>query len=326
MSKGLVYILTNPSLDGWVKIGMTERNDIERRLAELNAYKSLDREVIRFSAHYESTDPKFTYNSNWSEWRFNHVQAGLTSVTFDYMYFDTNEETGNDGVSYVHTMCQWYGAAYQGRTMNLIADGEWHTITVTGDAYDTNFFVMKIYHFTGDILLSNIRYSTNEADVLDASIKEIYLEKQVRRVEQQDAWRSPIGEASNEVGHAEYFKFGTKDAIHFSAHYESTDPKFTYNSNWSEWRFHHVQAGLTSVTFDYMYTDSNTDLGNDGVSDVHTMCQWYGAAYQGRTMNLIPDGQWHTITVTGDAYDTNYFVMKIYHFTGDIYISNIVYA
>ncbi len=37
MSKGLVYILTNPCLDGWVKIGMTERNDIKRRLRELNS-------------------------------------------------------------------------------------------------------------------------------------------------------------------------------------------------------------------------------------------------------------------------------------------------
>ena len=37
MSKGTVYILTNPCLDGWVKIGMTERNDIEKRLHELNS-------------------------------------------------------------------------------------------------------------------------------------------------------------------------------------------------------------------------------------------------------------------------------------------------
>lgn len=37
MSKGIVYILTNPCLDGWVKIGMTERNDIEKRLKELNS-------------------------------------------------------------------------------------------------------------------------------------------------------------------------------------------------------------------------------------------------------------------------------------------------
>lgn len=36
MAKGLVYILTNPCLDGWVKIGMTERNDIDKRLRELN--------------------------------------------------------------------------------------------------------------------------------------------------------------------------------------------------------------------------------------------------------------------------------------------------
>jgi len=37
MPNGLVYILTNPCLDGWVKIGMTERDDIERRLQELNS-------------------------------------------------------------------------------------------------------------------------------------------------------------------------------------------------------------------------------------------------------------------------------------------------
>jgi hypothetical protein len=34
--KGIVYILTNPCLDGWVKIGMSEKDDIQDRLAELN--------------------------------------------------------------------------------------------------------------------------------------------------------------------------------------------------------------------------------------------------------------------------------------------------
>ena len=37
MEIGFVYILTNPCLDGWVKIGMTERDDIESRLRELNS-------------------------------------------------------------------------------------------------------------------------------------------------------------------------------------------------------------------------------------------------------------------------------------------------
>jgi len=36
MAKGIVYILTNPCLDGWVKIGMTNRNDMKERLNQLN--------------------------------------------------------------------------------------------------------------------------------------------------------------------------------------------------------------------------------------------------------------------------------------------------
>ena len=36
MTRGLVYILTNPSLDGWVKIGKTDNEDIGERLNSLN--------------------------------------------------------------------------------------------------------------------------------------------------------------------------------------------------------------------------------------------------------------------------------------------------
>lgn len=34
---GIVYILTNPCLDGWIKIGMSTRNDVEKRIEELNS-------------------------------------------------------------------------------------------------------------------------------------------------------------------------------------------------------------------------------------------------------------------------------------------------
>ena len=36
MAKGIVYILTNPCLDGWVKIGMTNNSGIQERLDQLN--------------------------------------------------------------------------------------------------------------------------------------------------------------------------------------------------------------------------------------------------------------------------------------------------
>ena len=296
-------------------------------------YNYNGRDAIHFSAHYEDTDPEFGYNSGWSEWRFVHEQAGLTSVTFTYLYEDSNSDVDSDGGGTVHTMAQWYdnnktisSNGYVAVGMDLVSDGQWHTITVeAASPVAITHFVMKIFHFTGDIYISNLIYSTNETDVNDASIKEIQLNKQVRRVEQQDEWKSPIGSASNESGHADYVKAGSRDAIHFSAHYASTDPEFTYNSGWSEWRFAHATAGLTSVTFDYCYSDSNSDTSNDGNGDIHTMAQWYGAAYQARDMVLINDGLWHTITVTGEAYDTNCFVMKIFHFTGDIYISNLSY-
>ena len=56
MSRGLVYILTNPCLDGWVKIGMTERNDIERRLQELNSPPNIPLSY-RCYATYEVVNP-----------------------------------------------------------------------------------------------------------------------------------------------------------------------------------------------------------------------------------------------------------------------------
>lgn len=56
MAKGLVYILTNPCLDGWVKIGMTERNDINRRLQELNSPPNIPLSY-RCYATYEVENP-----------------------------------------------------------------------------------------------------------------------------------------------------------------------------------------------------------------------------------------------------------------------------
>lgn len=57
MVKGFVYILTNPCLDGWVKIGMTERSDIEGRLRELNAPTNLPLSY-RCYAVYEVENPQ----------------------------------------------------------------------------------------------------------------------------------------------------------------------------------------------------------------------------------------------------------------------------
>ncbi|MFI3166282.1 MAG: GIY-YIG nuclease family protein [Bacillota bacterium] len=56
VSMGIVYILTNPCLDGWVKIGMSERNDVEKRLRELNTPTNLPLSY-RCYATYEVENP-----------------------------------------------------------------------------------------------------------------------------------------------------------------------------------------------------------------------------------------------------------------------------
>lgn len=56
MTTGYVYILTNPCLDGWVKIGMTEKNDVEQRLKELNQPTNLPLSY-RCYATYEVENP-----------------------------------------------------------------------------------------------------------------------------------------------------------------------------------------------------------------------------------------------------------------------------
>ena len=57
MSEGIVYILTNPCLDGWVKIGRTGRGEIERRLRELNAPPNIPLS-FRCYAVYEVENPE----------------------------------------------------------------------------------------------------------------------------------------------------------------------------------------------------------------------------------------------------------------------------
>lgn len=54
---GFVYIFTNPCLDGWVKIGMTERDDISSRLNELNTPANIPLS-FRCYAMYEVTNPR----------------------------------------------------------------------------------------------------------------------------------------------------------------------------------------------------------------------------------------------------------------------------
>jgi hypothetical protein len=59
MAGGVVYILTNPCLAGWVKIGMTERDDVNKRIDELNRSSAIPLSFHLF-ASYETDDAAAT--------------------------------------------------------------------------------------------------------------------------------------------------------------------------------------------------------------------------------------------------------------------------
>jgi ribosomal protein L19 len=56
MTKGIVYILINPCLEGWVKIGHTDKNDIQERLDTLNNQPNIPL-AFRAYALYHTKDP-----------------------------------------------------------------------------------------------------------------------------------------------------------------------------------------------------------------------------------------------------------------------------
>lgn len=115
-------------------------------------------------------------NSGFTESRW-AVNANVTSISFDYIIYGTVEEyagtsQGTDLAGNTQLLSSAFVQLKTGSTVNgvstdgypeilnndLIADGEWHTFTVTFDQpLDTiTHFLIKLYHFNGEALIANI--------------------------------------------------------------------------------------------------------------------------------------------------------------------------
>ena len=99
MSKGIVYILTNPCLDGWVKIGMTERGDINARVNELNSPTNLPLS-FRVYAMYHVENPAEIEKSIHSLFDIIdgtlHAREDINGRIREREFFKTSPETAYD--------------------------------------------------------------------------------------------------------------------------------------------------------------------------------------------------------------------------------------
>jgi hypothetical protein len=85
--KGIVYILINPCLEGWVKIGMSDKNDIKDRLAELSNPANMPLS-FRAYALYHVENPKTVETA---------IQKIIDTIDFDLRSREKSD-TGRDRV------------------------------------------------------------------------------------------------------------------------------------------------------------------------------------------------------------------------------------
>lgn len=109
-------------------------------------------------------------NYGWSEFRFDTQNLKITSITFDYVingttevsnstkpYYGESSESPLKTTSYVEVKIG--SGYYQLRDSEMIADGQWHTMTLDlGEGAELSNVLFKLYKFQGEMLISNIHY------------------------------------------------------------------------------------------------------------------------------------------------------------------------
>ncbi len=115
-----------------------------------------------------------TTKTQFSEFRFSFTAKTVAAVTFDYKTTNSNTETH----SYTSGSTQYGdttlvqlkdtdGVYYPALSEGIVADGEWHTATLTirdGKMSITDL-IIKMYQFQGEIVVANVNYTI--ADTYD---------------------------------------------------------------------------------------------------------------------------------------------------------------
>ena len=295
------------------------------------------------------TDAK--QNSGWSEFRFDY-SGEVIGFSFDYTLSGTvgwstelsgradgttdlgvSEELGSYCFQYKGADGKYYNVENQEA---LIADGAWHRYTYVGSGDITNILI-KLYHFQGEMLFSNLTiYTQEEATATGktpiATLPESTIALEEAKIKNMHEW----GYYNTEGKDVWYF-YGDGTAaknpeIRFVTPGTNTttkvDGKYTY-------------APKTIEGFSFKYKLTNTD--EKGVADLPSsnyIVQMLASdgKYPIFTPEIIADGEWHTVTITADSVCTNGaagtlgemkdlfsgIVFKMGGFNGELMIADIV--
>jgi hypothetical protein len=245
----------------------------------------------------------------------------------------------------------------------FVADGEWHTITyVASEAFELDSFLINFYKLEGDALITNINVeyapletynedgSLNTTVVLKENVNDKTLttivESKIKQCDQSKPGSDPATDKFAEGGTATYVN-AVKDGEYVEGLYFSRSVEWTgqEKASFTEFRFavNNEQAGaiVTGISFDYIIigtVEENTRYEFTGLGGTKFFADAYaqiktpsnhplaGDNYpELQGTDLILDGEWHTMDIDlGEGVEIIDILLNLYHFQGEMVISNLV--
>lgn len=127
-------------------------------------------------------------------------------------------------------------------------------------------------------------------------------------------------------GNASYFIIDGKESLRISSENLTSDQRTSLdytNYGYSEIGFNKHLTGTITARFDYKIYDLDVSKFN-GESRVQATWLAVDGQKYSSDMELITDNNWHTVIVSSnEKIEINEFALKIHHFSGEMYMSNL---
>ena len=310
------------------------------------------------TAWSEADDRVDDGNNNWGFGEFRIALSGnITKISFEYRMWDV----GNG-------VCQYFGpgtepdksylmkhvieysdaAGYRNESKAvygdrfLIADGEWHTFTLEANGTGMKNVLLKMYHFTGEMLVTNYKVGRNflsECTDAERGTGADYIntivDAKLKYLDQTPTTGTKFVTTADKSGNqvlAAYFSNST-------AWSEAKDRVDDGNNNWGfgEFRIALNKENITKISFEYKMWDFGNgvcqyigDPENPDKSYLmkHVIEYSDAAGYRNESKAvygdrfLIADGEWHTFTLEANGTGMKNVLLKMYHFTGEMLVTN----
>lgn len=307
------------------------------------------------TAWSEADDRVDDGNNNWGFGEFRIALSGnITKISFEYRMWDVGNgvcqyfgpDTEPDKSYLMKHVIEYSDAAgYRNESKAvygdrfLVADGEWHTFTLEATGTGMKNVLLKMYHFTGEMLVTNYKVGRNflgECTEAERGTSADYIntivDGKLKFLDQNSETGTKFVTTNDKNGTqvlAAYFSNST-------AWSEAADRTDDGNNNWGFGEFRIALNGenITRISFEYKMWDFGNgvcqvaDQTDKSYGMKHVIEYSDSTGYRNESKAvygdrfLIADGEWHTFTLEATGTGMKNVLLKMYHFTGEMLVTN----